>query len=45
MFEDRLALAMIVAMIYGIGGAIFIFFMAKFFERRDRRQAERTPNR
>ena len=44
MFEDRFTLAMIVAMLMGIGGFIFIVLMTKFFEKRDRRQAARKLN-
>jgi len=41
MFEDRFSLAMVVAMLMGISGFIVIILMTKFFEKRDRQQAER----
>jgi len=44
MFEDRFSLAMIVVMLMGISGFIFIVLMTKFLEKRDRRQKARNPN-
>jgi hypothetical protein len=44
MFDNPFNLGLLVVTLYGIGGALVVVLMVKFFERRDRRRAERYFN-
>jgi hypothetical protein len=44
MFNDPFNLGLLAVALMGIGGAIFVAIMVKFFERRDRQQAGRNPH-